>query len=115
MKKSVFLLVGVILLYLLPSLAIKAVYGPSYGFLRGEDCWVGDGQGGWVKHGSPEGPPPDVPSVEVPLAISYIPIFLPALLLILFMFTPLAKRLEPPPSESPPGEDETDEPDKEPE
>ena len=115
MKKSIFLLVGVILLYLVPSLAIKAAYGPSYGFMRGEDCYVGDGNGGWVKHGSPEGPPPDVPSVEVPLVVGYVPIFLPALLLVLFLFTPLSKRLEPAPSESPPESETTAETDKEPE
>lgn len=114
MKKSIFLLIGVILLYLVPSLTIKAVYGPSYGFMRGEDCYIGDGNGGWVKHGSPEGPPPDVPSVEVPLMVGYVPIFLPGLLLILFLFTPLSKCLEPAPTKSPPESEETAEPDGEP-
>lgn len=94
MRKAVLLLVGIILLYLVPSLILQAIYGPSYGFLSGEDCWVPDGKGGWVEHGRPFNPPPAGPSVNIPILVRYIPIFLPALLLILFMFTPLSKRLE---------------------
>ena len=94
MRKTIWLLIAIILLYLVPSLVLQAIYGPSYGFLAGEDCWVPDGQGGWVEHGSPAGPPPAQPSVEVPIMVRYIPIFLPALLLILFLFTPLSRKLE---------------------
>ena len=93
------LLMGVILLYLLPALALKAVYGPSYSMWSGEDEWVPDGNGGWIKHGHPESPQPNQPSVDVPLTLQYIPIFLPALLLILFLFTPLKKHLESKPVE----------------
>jgi hypothetical protein len=72
----------------------------------GEDCWMPDGNGGWIKHGVPEDPEPARPSVNVPQAQQYIPIFLPALLLILFLFTPLKKHLE----QKPP-EEEGEEPD----
>lgn len=88
------ILVGVILLYLIPSLALKAAYGPSYGFMEGEDRWIPDGQSGWQAHGSPLGPPPDAPSEVVPLWAQYLPIFLPGLLIILIMFTPLSARID---------------------
>jgi len=94
MRNVVLLLIGIILLFLVSSLMLQAIYGQSYGFLQGEDRWVPDGSGGWTRHGHPTAPEPDVPSVEVPLAVRYIPIFLPALLLILFMFTPLRKHVE---------------------
>ena len=94
MRNNVILFIALILLYLIPSLILQAVYGPSYGFLAGEDCWQPDGQGGWVKHGQPTDPPPAQPSVVVPLGVYYIPIFLPGLVLILFLFTPLSRRLE---------------------
>lgn len=94
MRNAVLLLIGIVLLYLIPSLLLQAIYGPSYGFLSGEDCWLPDGKGGWMKHGHPASPRPDVPSVQVPISVRYIPIFLPASLLILFMFTPLKKYLD---------------------
>ena len=94
MRKPVLFLIAIALLYVVPSLILEAVYGPSYGFLSGEDCWIPDGQGGWVEHGSPADPPPTQPSVGVPIMVRYIPIFLPTLLLILFMFTPLSRKLE---------------------
>ncbi len=100
MRNAVLLLIGVILLYLIPSLILDAVYGPSYGFLAGEDCWEPDGKGGWVTHGQPTGQPPDEPSVIVPLSLYYIPILLPAALLILFMFTPLSRYIDRPTRES---------------
>ncbi len=96
MRNAVLLLLGVVFLFLASSLALQAIYGPSYGFLQGEDGWIPDGQGGWVKHGNPDTPPPGVPSVHVPLLVHYVPIFLPALLLVLFMFTPLRRYLEKP-------------------
>jgi len=94
MRNNVILLIVIILLYLVPSLILSAVYGPSYGFLSGEDCWVPDGQGGWLQHGQPAEPAPSESSMNVPFTIRYLPIFLPALVLILFLFTPLSKMLE---------------------
>jgi hypothetical protein len=96
MKNNMILLAGIILLYLIPSMALQAIYGPSYGFLSGEDCWNADGHGGWVKHGNPSDPMPSQPSRDIPPLVRYIPIFLPAALLILFYLTPLSKKLEPP-------------------
>ena len=84
------ILAGVILLYLIPSLVLKATYGPSYPFMQGEDCWIPDGQSGWVAHGAPLGPPPELPSEEIPLWSQYLPILLPVLPIILIMFTPLS-------------------------
>ncbi len=116
MKKNVYLLLGVVLLYLIPSLILSGIYGPSYGFMSGEDSWIPDGHGGWVQHGKPTDPAPTEPSVEVPVAVRYIPIFLPGLLLILFLYTPLGKKLEAPkpvepaptePIELPPGQDDS--------
>jgi hypothetical protein len=96
MRKKVLFLIAVVLLFLIPSLILEAIYGPSYGFLAGEDCWQPDGSGGWVKHGQPSMPPPDEPSVEVPMGVRYIPIFLPGLLLFLFLFTPLSRHIDTP-------------------
>ncbi|MEW6051656.1 MAG: hypothetical protein AB1644_11435 [Candidatus Zixiibacteriota bacterium] len=95
MRKQVYLLAAVILLYLIPAWVMDSVYGPSYGFLAGEDCWRPDGNGGWVQHGRPSGPMPAEPSVDVPLWARYLPIFLPGLALVLFLFTPLRKVMEP--------------------
>jgi hypothetical protein len=94
MRNAVLLLMGIVFLFLASALALQTIYGPSYGFFQGEDRWISDDRGGWVKHGNPETPPPSIPSVQVPLIVHYVPIFLPALLLILFMFTPLRKLLE---------------------
>ncbi len=94
MRNHVILLIAVFLLYLIPSVILQTVYGPSYGFLSGEDCWQPDDSGGWVKHGAPSVPPPAEPSVSVPIGVRYIPIFLAAAVLVLFLFTPLSKRLE---------------------
>lgn len=94
MRNNLFLLLGVIILYLAPAIVLKATYGDSYSMWQGEDSWVPDGAGSWRQHGQPSDPMPTEPSVEVPIAIAYIPIFLPALLLVLFMFTPLKKYTE---------------------
>ena len=94
MKANLYLLIGVIVLYLAPALAIKAVYGPSYSVWEGENCWIPDAKGGWAKQGEPTDPAPDQPSAVVPISILYIPIFLPTMLLVLFMFTPLSRKLE---------------------
>jgi hypothetical protein len=88
------LLGGVIALYLLSSLALQGLYGPSFGFLQGEDAWIPDGQGGWEAHGNPSDPQPTSPSVNVPIGVRYIPIFLPGLLLAVFLFTPLGRKLD---------------------
>lgn len=96
MRNSLFLLVGVIALYLVLALGLQVIYGPSYGFLSGEDCWQPDGNGGWVKHGAPSGPPPAEPSRNIPIPVQYLPIFVPGLVLLAFMFTPLSKKLQPP-------------------
>ncbi len=101
MRKSVLLLVGIIALYLFTGAIMHAVYGPSFPFLSGEDSWLPDGQGGWVQHGNPSGPPPGEPSVEVPVLARYLPIFVPAVLLILVMFTPVGKVFETPPPKKP--------------
>jgi len=96
MKKNLYLLAGIIALYLISSLSLQGIYGPSFGFLNGEDSWVADSAGGWVKHGNPSGPMPTEASINVPLGVRYIPIFLPAALLILFYLTPLSRKIEPP-------------------
>lgn len=97
MKNSMLLLLAVIGLYLFPSMALQGIYGPSYGFMNGDNCWLPDGDGGWEAHGNPIYSQPTEPSVEVPIAVRYLPIFLPALLLMMFMFTPLKKYIDPVP------------------
>ena len=97
MKKILILLFVIIILYLASSYILNLVYGESYPLLSGEDCWLPDGEGGWIQHGQPAGDPPDEVSVVVPILVRYIPIFLPALVLILFIFTPLSKIIESPP------------------
>jgi len=99
MKRQVLLLVTVIGLYLVISLLLQGLYGPSYGFLSGEDSWRPDGQGDWVKHGEPLAPPPDQPSVSVPVLVRYLPVFIPGLILVLFLFTPLRHVMEDKPAE----------------
>lgn len=94
MKNNLYLLTALIVLYFGSVLALKAVYGPSCSTWEGENCWIPDGKSGWVMHGNPTGPKPDIPSEIIPIGIQYIPIFLPSALLILFMFTPLSKKLE---------------------
>ena len=106
MRKKIFLLLGLIGLYLLASLGLYLVYGPSCPFLAGEDCWIPDGTGGWLAHGHPDDPSPTVSSTNVPIILQYMPIFMPALLLILFTFTPLRRKLDGPIATSPP-EDST--------
>ncbi len=95
MRNRLFLLLAIVALYLLTSLGLNAIYGPSYPFLSGEDCWLPDGNGGWRAHGSPADPAPSEPSVNVPLLFNYLPIFIPAILLVLFLFTPLRRKLDP--------------------
>lgn len=94
MRPNLLLLLAIILLYLVTSLTMQAIYGPSYGFLSGDDSWVPDGAGGWKQHGKPTGPAPGEPSVEIPLYARYLPIFLPAAVLAAFLFSPLGRILE---------------------
>jgi hypothetical protein len=94
MLKTIFFIVVIILLFLIPALILRAMYGPSYYFLSGEDCWMPDGTGGWTKHGVPGGPPPQEPSVNIPLAIMYIPAPLPILLTAVILFISLSKKFK---------------------
>lgn len=96
MRRAAILLAAVAGLYLLPSIVLKAVYGPSYTFPPSEDYWQPDGSAGWKPHGKPAGPPPSSPSVDVPMPLRYLPIFLPGILLALFMFGPLSKKMQDP-------------------
>lgn len=73
MRITIIIAIGVTLSFLLPALALQALYGPSYGFLQGEDSWVPDGNGGWSPHGQPTDPPPDQPSILLPFYMRYIP------------------------------------------
>lgn len=84
MLKHIYLLLVAAILFVVPSLILDAVYGPSYDILSGEDCWIADGNGGWVKHGNPADPPQNF-SVKVPLYVRSIPIALPILFLIGFL------------------------------
>jgi hypothetical protein len=54
MRKAIIIIVLVLFSFLFSVLLLKAI--------SGEDCWMPDGKGGWVKHGVPAGPPPDYPS-----------------------------------------------------
>jgi len=47
MRNRLFLLIAVIALYLLTSVLLHAIYGPSYPLFAGEDCWIPDGNGSW--------------------------------------------------------------------
>jgi hypothetical protein len=84
MRKYALLMLVAVILFVVPSLILDAVYGPSYGFLSGEDCWVADGSGGRVKHGNPDDPPPQPASVNVSCFERSIPVALPILYLIVF-------------------------------
>jgi hypothetical protein len=94
MRKTIIYIVVIILLFLIPALILRAMYGPSYYFLSGEDCWMPDGIGGWVKHGAPYRPLPQEPSVNIPLAVMYIPVFLPGLLIVFILCMFCYKKLQ---------------------
>lgn len=96
MRKEIYLLLTIVALYLVTSLVLSLIYGASFSFLSGEDCWIPNGHGGWQAHGHPTDQPPAEPSVAVPLLMHYLPIFIPALVLILFTLTPLRRKLETP-------------------
>ncbi len=81
-------------MYLLPSLILQAVYGDSYGFLSGEDCWIPDGQGGWQSHGFPDHPEPAEPSINVSIFLELVPFLLPLLLIFLYLLSPLSSFMD---------------------
>jgi hypothetical protein len=54
MRKAIIIIVLILFSFLFAALFLKAI--------SGEDCWMPDGEGGWVKHGVPAGPAPDYPS-----------------------------------------------------
>jgi hypothetical protein len=94
MRKKVYLLLGIIGLYLISSFCLSLVYGPSFHFLSGEDCWVPDGAGGWIAHGHPSDPEPTQPSTNIHFILQYLPIMLPTVLLVLFTLTPMRRKLD---------------------
>lgn len=96
MKKQIYLLLTCVALYFIVSAALQVAYGPSYGWFEGEDRWEPDGQGGWVARGNPTKPMPNEPSVIIPILLLYLPVFIPGALLVLFLFTPLSRKLDPP-------------------
>jgi hypothetical protein len=54
MQKTIIITLLILLSFIFTALFFKAI--------SKEDCWMPDGEGGWVKHGVPAGPPPDYPS-----------------------------------------------------
>ncbi len=54
MRKAIIIIVLILFSFIFTALFFKAI--------SGEDCWMPDGNGGWVKHGFPAGPAPDYPS-----------------------------------------------------
>ena len=94
MQRWLLLILGVIILYLVPSLLLQAVYGDSYGFMASEDCWIADGQGGWQMRGFPDSPRPDEPSQNVPVFLQIAPFILPLLLILLFLLSPLSSYMD---------------------
>jgi len=94
MRRWLLLILGVIVLFLIPSLILQFVYGPSYGFLSYNNHWVPDGQGGWQAKGFPDTFRPSAPSVNVPLFLRIIPFALPLLLILLYIISPLSQYVE---------------------
>ena len=107
-RNNLIMLVVLAVLYLGTSWIMGATYGPSYGFMTGEDYWRPDGSGGWVAHGNPADPAPDQPSINVPLLAHYLPILIPGFLLILFLFTPLRVYLDGKPAPKEPEDEPVD-------
>ena len=94
MNKNMILLVVLVLLYLVVGYGLQAYYGDSYHFMAGDNYWDADGNGGWVARGNPSSDMPTDVSELPPLITFYLPFFVPAFVLVLFMFTPLGKYLE---------------------
>ena len=93
MRKTIIFMVAIVLLFLIPALILRGIYGPSYYFLSGEDCWMPDGTGEWTKHGVPGGPPPQEASINIPLLMMYIPVLLPSLLTAILLYIFFSKKL----------------------
>lgn len=114
MRNVVILIVTLALLYLLPAVFLQVAYGPSYDLTGEYPGWEPDGAGGWQPEGIfrandslPDGAAPTQPSQQIPWLLEYLPIFLPALVLLLFLFTPLRRLIErqpPPDVMDPPGD-----------
>ncbi len=96
MRKTIIFVVAIVLLFLIPALILRAIYGPSYYFLSGHHCWMPDGNGGWVKHGPmlPNGTEPQEPSINIPLVVMYIPVLLPGLLTAFIICMSLSKKFK---------------------
>ncbi len=94
MQRWLLLILGVIILYLAPSLLLQAVYGDSYGFMAPDDCWTADGQGGWQMQGFPDSHMPEEPSLNVPVFLQIAPFLLPLLLTFLFILSPLSSYMD---------------------
>ena len=94
MNKNIILIVVLFLLYFSVGFGFQAVYGDSYHFMSGEDYWAADGNGGWIAHGNPSTDMPTTVSELPPLITLYLPFFIPAFVLILFLFTPLGRLIE---------------------
>lgn len=106
MRNVFILIVALGLLYLIPAGILQLAYGPSYDLVGEYPGWEPDGAGGWqpkaiyrANDSLPDNAPPTVTSYQVPWFLEYLPIFLPAVLLLLFLFTPLRRLIErqPPP------------------
>ncbi len=101
MPRWLWLIIGLALLYLIPSLILHVTYGPSYGFLSFDDCWVPDESGGWKAEGFPDHRRPSEPSVNIPFFLRLAPIVLPVLLVVLFIASPLSNYVEREPNYKP--------------
>lgn len=94
MNKNIILIAVLVLLYFLVGFGLQAIYGDSYQFMAGENYWQPDSKGGWIQFGNPAESMPAGESVLPPLITLYLPFFVPAFVLVLFLFTPLGKHLE---------------------
>lgn len=88
------LILGMALLYIVPSLVLEIVYGHSYSFMTMTDRWVPDGNGGWKAEGIPDHRRPSQPSVNIPLFLCLVPIVLPIVLVVLYLASPLSQFVE---------------------
>ncbi len=94
MRKTIIFVIAIILLFLIPALILRAIYGPSYYFLSGHHCWIPNGNGEWVKHGPmlTNDTEPHEPSIKIPFVVMYIPVLLPGLLTIFILCMSLSKK-----------------------
>ena len=74
MRKAITIFLLILFSFLFCALFLKGI--------SGEDCWMPDGKGGWVKHGVPAGPVPDYPSLitDTPVLVVLLPLFVCGLL-----------------------------------